>query len=163
MKSKYQFIVAFLAIVVLFACENESANGSSESPAVESGRDNFKPRLTIPEDSILIKAVKDNLEGLNNEDLAWAMEPLHTNSPYMHDPAYHIRGSFLVYEMEFELHEIKIEHKSDTACTALVEHDSRNYNERTYAPTRSTQRYTWKPDNGAWKIWKMEVLGTSPL
>lgn len=158
-----QKIICLIFVAFLIGCA-DAPDQSKEEVTQESVEDSTpKPTLPIPHDSVLINSVQENLDGLNNEDIAWAMGPLHSNSPYMIDPAYHIRGSFLVYEMEFKLHDVQIEHKSDTACIALVEHDSRNYNERTYTPARSTQRYTWKPDNGEWKIWKMEILGSSPL
>lgn len=158
-------ILTLLVVLAIVACQNESKNidtSKAESAAAIKKLDNI-PRLPIPEDEVLIKAVKENLEGLNNKDLAWAMGPLHTNSPFMPDPAYHIRGSFLVYDMNFQLDRVEIESKSDTACVALVVHSSWNDNERTYEPQQQQQRYTWKPEGDAWKIWKMEVIGSTPL
>lgn len=122
-----------------------------------------KATLSVPSDSLLIGQVETNLRGLNMEDFAIAMEPLDLTSPYMSEAEHSMRGSFMVYEMEFRLHEVKIQFKSDSVCYALVQHDSRNHNERVYDSKRSTQRYTWKPVRGEWKIHKMEVIGSTPV
>ena len=162
-------IIAFITVSMFFmACASEKGQGESNKKngdvRTETAISNAKvPSLPIPSDSFLISQVETNLTGLNNEDLAWAMEPLHMSSPYMLDPEYHIRGAFLVYEITFDLVSVDIEMKSDTACVAKVVHDSRNSNERDYQPQRSVQRYTWKPEGDQWKIWKMEVLGSTPL
>ncbi|MDX1685963.1 MAG: hypothetical protein R3275_12060, partial [Saprospiraceae bacterium] len=66
-------------------------------------------------------------------------------------------------EMEFKLHDVEIQSKSDTMCVAIVEHDSKNHNDNRYQPQRSKQRYTWRPTNGQWKIHKMEVIGSTPI
>ena len=161
-------IIAILLVPMLFAaCASEKSKEQSASQSevkkTPTSTATNVPSLPAPTDSFLIGQVKTNLTGLNNEDLAWAMEPLHLSSPYMQDPEYHIRGAFLVYEMNFELVSVDIEFKSDTACVAKVIHDSRNDNEREYISQRSVQRYTWKPEGDQWKIWKMEVLGNTPL
>lgn len=152
-----------LTLAFLFVgCQDEGSAGNKASEK-QKKEELQKPTLPIPEDSVLINQVKENLQGLNMEDLNIAMAPLNLNSPFMAEAEHAIRGAFMVYEMEFKLHEVNIEFKSDTACMAVVKHDSRNHNERTYDSQRSVQRYTWKPSGDQWKIYKMEVIGSTPI
>lgn len=154
---KYTFSLCFIFFLVVLSCKDGTETNNRSKPQAD------KPRLEVPSDSFLVNQVKTNLEGLTAEDMYGATLPLDLSSPYMVDAERAIQGAFMVYEMEFRLHDVQIEHKSDTACIAIVEHDSRNHNERTYSPVRSKQRYTWKPVDGEWKIHKMQVLGSSPI
>jgi hypothetical protein len=150
------FLVVLISSVLGFgiSCKSDQPQKSTPSQPVPK-----KPTLPIPSDSFLINQVETNLRGLNMEDLNIAMKPLDLNSPYMTEAEHQMRGAFMVFEMEFRLHKVTIEQKSDSICIALVQHDAKNHNERTFSPIRSTQRYTWKPAQGMWKIHMMEVLG----
>lgn len=156
-KGKTVLLLFLLGVFTMAGCNNNDEGGSNKSQNVE------RPTLPIPEDSVLINDVKTNLRGLNMEDFSIAMEPLDLSSPFMSEAENAMRGAFMVFEMEFRLHKVDIQFKSDSVCYAIVEHDSRNHNERTYDAQRSQQRYTWRPVQGEWKIHKMEVLGMTPV
>lgn len=147
------YLLTSLFLILTFGCQEEKSKKAAQTT----------PTLEVPSDSFLISQVETNLRGLNMEDFAIAMEPLDLSSPYMSEAENSMRGAFMVYEMEFRLHDVKIQFKSDSVCYALVQHDSRNHNERVYDSKRSTQRYTWKPVRGQWKIHKMEVVGSTPV
>lgn len=157
MHNVLQVVLFSLFSIFLIGCQGEGANSNSKKASYKA------PTLPIPTDQYLVDQVEMNLRGLTSEDTYEAMYPLDLTSPYMQGAEKAIRGAFMVYEMEFRLHDVQITEKTDTACYAIVEHDSRNHNERTYSPQRSKQRYTWKPVNGEWKIHMMEVLGSSPI
>ena len=158
------FSAIFIGMFGLMSCQGDGSKSGAPNIEVPLPKELVEvQRGAVPSDSVLKALCVMNLKGLTEEDMMQAMEPLDTLSPYMEKAHYSIQGAFMVYNMEFNLHSFEVLRKSDTACVALVKHDSRNHNERTYDPTRSTQEYTYKPRNGVWRITKMVVIGSDPL
>ena len=164
------YLIIVLMLIILAGCESKQESSpegegqiqemTSPPPKVEiKKQENIDPKA----EKEVLAVINENLEATKAEDKDRVLATIHEQSPQYSSTVQGLEFVFMNYDLEFYMEKAEVIEISENDAKVYYILTTRSVKGRGFLNKRDEGIHHLKKQNGKWRIYRTEIINTTPV